>query len=173
MSWLRWVRVRGLIEGPFQKGRVEGLGEEARDASERPQDYGFAAMPVDGEGLRLEVGGHTIILRMDRTAERPQLAAFEVAVWHKEGHMVRLRAGRVVQVDCDHYLVNTRQYTVNASAGAAFNTPAVSASGDVTAAASVQGQTVQAATSLKVSGREVLGHNHGNVQNGAGNTSDF
>jgi phage gp45-like len=164
---LRWVRVRGLKEGRMQRGRVEGLEYDARDGSPRPQDYGFAANAVDGDGLRLEVCGHTIILRLDRTAERPALAPYEVAVWHKEGHMVRLKAGRVVQVDCDHYLVNAQQYTVNASTGMAFNTPTATASGVFNAG------SVAADASLKVGGKEVLGHNHGNVQNGGGITSGF
>lgn len=166
-NMLRWVRVRGLAEGRMQRGRVEGLEHDARDEAPRPQDYGFAANPVDGDGLRIEICGHTIILRLDRTAERPELAPYEVAMWHKEGHMVRLRAGRVVQVDCDHYLVNAQQYTVNASTGMAFNTPAATASGAFNAA------SVAADTGLKVAGKEVLGHNHGNVQNGDGNTGDF
>lgn len=142
--WMKWVRVRGLVEGVFQRARLESDGAHARDGALRPQDYGFAANPVDGEGLKLEVGGHTILLRVDRTAERPQLPAYEVAVWHQEGHMVRLRAGRVVQVDCD-------QYVVNASAGVVLNTPSVSASGSVIAT----GDVVGAGTSLH-------GHVHGN-----------
>jgi len=125
---MRWVRIRGLKEGKFQKGRVEGFEGDVRDDAQRPQDYGYAANPVDGEGLKLEVGGHTIIVRMDRTAERPQLAAYEVAVWHKEGHMVRLRAGRIIQVDCD-------QFIVNAATKVQLNTPLVQGSGDVKAGA--------------------------------------
>lgn len=157
---MRWVRVRGLTEGKFQSGRTEGFDGDVRDGAQRPQDYGFAANPVDGEGLRFEVGGHTIIIRLDRTAERPQLDAYEVAMWHKEGHMVRLRAGRIVQVDCD-------QFTVNASAGVTLNTPMVTASQGITS------QTAAAATSLKVAGKEVLGHTHANVQTGPGSTAGF
>lgn len=95
---MRWVRVRRLVEGLLQKGRVEGLEGDARDDAQRPQDYGFAAMPVDGEGLKLEIGGHTVIIRIDRMKERPQLAAYEVVVWHKEGHMVKLKAGGIVEI---------------------------------------------------------------------------
>lgn len=138
-GWMRWVKVRGLREGKFQSGRTEGFEGDVRDNAQRPQDYGFAANAVDGEGLKLEVGGHTVIIRMDRTAERPQLPAYEVAVWHKEGHMVRLKGGRIVQVDCD-------QFIVNASTKVALNTPlvtttgAINASGDVKAGAiSLQG----------------------------------
>jgi phage gp45-like len=157
---LRWVRVRGLREGRFQAGRVEGFEGDVRDDAQRPQDYGFAANPVDGEGLKLEVGGHTVIVRVDRSAERPQLPAYEVAVWHKEGHMVRLRAGRIVQVDCD-------EFVVNASTQVRLNTPMV------TASQAIEAQAVAAASSLQVAGKEVNGHDHGNVQTGSDHTAAF
>lgn len=157
---MRWVRVRGLKEGKFQQGRVEGFDSDVRDDAQRPQDYGFAANPVAGEGLKIEVGGHTVIIRVDRTEERPQLAAYEVAVWHKEGHMVRLKDGRIVQVDCD-------QFIVNASSGVSLNTPMV------TASQGISSQSVAAVSSLKVANKEVNGHGHANVQNGGGVTATF
>jgi phage gp45-like len=170
---MRWARVRGLVEGKIQKGRVEGLPNVSRDDAQRPQDYGFAANAVAGEGLVLEVGGHTVIVRLDRIAERPQLAAYEVAIWHKEGHTVRLRAGRIVQVDCDQYVINANQYTVNAVTGVAFNTPKVNASAAVEAGTTVQAQGMSATTSLKVGGKEVGGHYHGGVAFGTSNTANF
>lgn len=103
---LRWVRVRGLKEGKIQRGRVEGSENDARDDAQRPQDYGFAAAPVDGEGLKIEFGGHTVILRVDRLAERPQLAPYEVAVWHKEGHMMKLKAGGIVEISGARLIAN-------------------------------------------------------------------
>ena len=46
----------------------------------------------------MHVDGHTVVLRMDRLAERPQLAAHEVCVWHKEGHSITLKAGGVIEI---------------------------------------------------------------------------
>lgn len=159
MSWwdamVRRVRIRGLQEGLVQRGRVEALENSAADDAERFQDYGFAGNPVDGQGLQIEVGGHTLIIRMDRLVDRPQLAEFEVAVWHKEGHMVRLRAGKVVQVDCD-------ELVINASVGVTINSPTVQASGSVTA------PTVAATSSLTVQGKEMHLHAHGGVDTGSG-----
>lgn len=160
---MRWVRVRGLMEGKMQKGRVEGLENDARDDAQRPQDYGFAANAVAGEGLKLEVGGHTVIIRLDRTAERPRLAAYEVSVWHKEGHNVTLRAGKIIEANCD-------VFRVNAAVKVELNTPLVSASQVVTAATSVQAPTMTATTSLSVSGKEMKAHTHTNVQPGVGNS---
>lgn len=163
---MRWVRVRGLTEGRMQKGRVEGLENDARDDAQRPQDYGFAANAVAGEGLKLEIGGHTVIIRLDRTAERPRLAAYEVSVWHKEGHNVTLRAGKIIEANCDIF-------RVNAAVKVELNTPTVNASNTIVAATKVQAPTVAAGGSLTVAGKEVAGHSHGNVQNGAGVTANF
>jgi phage gp45-like len=140
---IRWVRVRSLREGFMQSARVEGLPNDARDGTPRPQDYGFSGNPGQGEGLRLEIDGNTVIIRLDRSAERPELALYEVAMWHKEGHSVTLKAGRVVQVDCD-------VYRVNASTKVEFNTPDATFSGTVHATGDIVG-----------AGKSVSTHVHG------------
>jgi phage baseplate assembly protein V len=161
---LRRARLRGLKEGLVQTVRVEALEHEAHDNAERHQDYGFAGNPVDGQGLKVSWGGHTVVLRMDRLADRPQLAAYEVAVWHKDGHMVRLRDGGLVQVDCT-------RLEINASAGIALNTPTVAVSAALMAAGSVSSPTVTAGSSLKVGGKEMSTHTHGGVAGGGGHTT--
>ena len=182
MSWmgdlLRRARIRGVKEGKVQTARAESTEADAKDDVERWQDYGFAANPVDGQGLVLNVAGHTLVVRLDRIGERPQLDAYEVALWHKEGHMVRLKAGKVVEVACDVFRVNAAQLvdirgpqvSVSASGGISLTTPQVAASGGVSAVGTVAGQAVAAATSLKVAGKEMAGHTHGNVQNGSGSS---
>lgn len=103
---LRRARLRGLIEGLVQKVRVEATEGDTKDAAERFQDYGFAANPVDGQGLKIDVDGHTIVIRMDRLGERPQLGAHEVTVWHKEGHRLTLKAGREIHVQGARLIVD-------------------------------------------------------------------
>lgn len=165
MSWtaalgdiLRRARLRGLQEGQIQRARAEAFGDKAHDDAERFNDYGFKAHPVDGQGLILNVGGMTIVLRMDRLAESPELAAYEVAVWHKEGHMVRLMAGKRIEVQgCDQVVVNaTGQVTINA--------PETVINGHLTVTdLSVLGDAL-------ISGRDFIGHTHGGVRSG-GDTS--
>lgn len=170
MGWwdniLRRARIRGVKEGSVQTARAEALENDAKDEAERWQDYGFACNPVDGQGLVINAGGHTIVLRMDRISERPQLGAYEVSVWHKEGHSVTLKAGKLVQVDCDTLVIN-------AAVGVTLNTPEVAASGAITAALSVGAPVVAAATSLTVDGAEVGGHDHGGVADGTERTDPF
>lgn len=123
--FLRRARIRGLKEGRVQTARIEALENDVKDAVERWQDYGFACNAVEGQGLVINAGGHTIVLRMDRIAERPQLAAYEVSVWHKEGHNVTLRNGKVVEANCDIY-------RVNAAVKVELNTPVVAMSAKAT-----------------------------------------
>lgn len=143
MSWLgnlvRRARLRGLVDGKVQTVRAESLENLAHDKAERHQDYGFAGNPVDGQGLVMHLDGDTLVIRLDRLAERPGLAPLEVAVWHSEGHMVKLKAGRVVEVTCDSLIVNasadvtinTPVMTVNASDQVTLATPLVSATTDL------------------------------------------
>ncbi|MEY2689820.1 MAG: hypothetical protein RL375_4019 [Pseudomonadota bacterium] len=146
MGWmsnlLRRARLRGLKDGAVQVARTEALEGDAKDEAERWQDYGFAANPVDGQGLVINWAGHTVVLRMDRITERPAMAPYDVAIWHKEGHQVRLKAGKVVEVTCDHLVVNAAQdvtitspvVTITASTSTTVTSPtvAVAASTSVT-----------------------------------------
>lgn len=128
---LRRARMRGLKEGKIQTARIEATENDSKDAVERHQDYGFAGNPVDGEGLVLHIDGHTVIIRKDRIAERPQLAAFEVAVWHKEGHKMTFKDGKLIEVECDDFVIKaknsikftTKTLTVQASTKARVESP--------------------------------------------------
>lgn len=163
---VRRVRVRNLVEGLVQVGSLVGFEPDARERAERFQDYGLASNPVSGEGLRIEVGGHTFILRMDRLAERPQLAPYEVCVWHKDGHKVTLRAGRVVDVECD-------QLNIVATAGMSIQTPLLSVQGNQAVSGSSTAQTVVGQTDVKIGSGSLKDHDHGNVSNGTQRTAKF
>lgn len=190
MSWLanlvRRARLRGLADGKVQTARAESLENQAHDAAERHQDYGFAAHPVDGQGLVMHLDGHTLVLRLDRIAERPGLAPFEVVVWHHEGHMVKLKAGRVVEVTCDHLVVNasvdvtinTPLMTVNASDHVELATPLVHATQAVTidgeldalANAHVSG-TLTADVDVQSGSISLINHKTSGVTPGSGTSS--
>lgn len=161
--FLRRARIRGLKEGQVQRGRSEATENDVKDDAERFQDYGLAANPVDGQGLVLTVDGHTIIVRMDRLAERPQLAAYEVAVWHKEGHKITLKDGKLIQVDCD-------TYRVNAAVKVEYNTPLVTNSGSMTNAGNMTAQgRVTGVAGVTAAGKALDGHTHPDITSG-GNT---
>lgn len=128
---LRRARLRSLKEGQVQTVRGEATENDVKDAIERFQDYGFAGNPVDGQGLVLHIDGHTIVIRKDRLAERPRLGAYEVCVWHKEGHKVTLKDGKLIEVECDDFVlkatnsvkIETKTMTVQASTKARVESP--------------------------------------------------
>lgn len=128
---LRRARMRSLKEGQVQTVRTEATEADTKDGVERHQDYGFAGNPVEGQGLILHIDGHTIVVRKDRLAERPQLAAYEVSVWHKEGHKVTLKDGKLIEVECDDFVlkasksvkIETQTMTVTASAKVRMESP--------------------------------------------------
>lgn len=160
-NMLRRARIRGLKEGKVQTARVEAFDTNSHDDAERHQDYGFAGNPVDGEGLRIEVGGHTVVIRMDRTAERPHLGAYEVCVWHKEGHKFTLKSGGLIQADCTRFVVN-------ASTEVVLNTPVVKASANVEAIGTVMAAVVNGTTEVIFAGASSTTHRHDLVQPGIG-----
>lgn len=129
---MRRARMRSLAEGKqVQTVRAESMENDGKDAVERWQDYGFAGNPVEGQGLIFHVDGHTVVFRKDRLAERPHLAAYEVSVWHKEGHHITLRDGKLVECECDHFVlkakedvsIETKRVSVKASEKIVNDTP--------------------------------------------------
>jgi phage baseplate assembly protein V len=150
-AMLRRARLRGLVEGLVQRVRAEATELDAKDEAERFQDYGFSANPVDGQGLMLTWGGHTIVLRMDRLAERPQLAAHEVCVWHREGHKVTLKAGGVVEAVCT-------RLEATATAEAVLTAPVISL--NATTEVRLNTPRVVVPTSLVLAGKEMATHRH-------------
>jgi phage baseplate assembly protein V len=161
IGWLRWGSVRGVKEGKVQSGRAEVFEHLGRDEAMRPQDYGFAALPVDGQGLVMEVGGHTIILRQDVLASRPALADYEVCIWHKEGHKVTMRAGQIVEVQCE-------QLVVNAGTSVTFNTPLMTLNTASIQAplATLVANVVNGLTNVLFAGKSGKDHTHGGVSRG-------
>lgn len=172
---LRRARLRTLTEGKVQTARAESLENDAKDDVERWQDYGFSGHAVEGQGLVLNVGGHTIVLRMDRLAERPQLAPFEVSVWHKEGHRVTLRAGKLVEVDCDTLRINAAvkveintplmemncdTLLVNAAAKVEHNTPLIAMSAAATVGDTLEVTNRMTAGGVTAAGKVIDGHAH-------------
>lgn len=183
-QFLRRARIRSIAEGKVQTARVEVFDHNGRDSAERWQDYGFAANPVAGEGLVMQVGGHTIIMRCDRIGERPQLAAYEVSVWHREGHCLTLGDGRRV------HIANAAEVTVDAGTKVLLNTPVVECSKDLVVGGNslikggqhVVGEStgdgnfstkgsMHGAGGVSSGSTDLDGHDHGGVERGGSRTN--
>lgn len=139
----------------IQQYKVNIFESRASEDAERFQDYGFAAQPSEGEGLVIDAGGSVIVLRIDRLKDRPTLANDEVAVWHKEGHKIHLKADQVIEVSC-------KKYKVTATEGVEYDTPQMTNTGEYSGRGDVKsgGQVSDSTGTMQSMRNTYNGHDH-------------
>lgn len=139
---VRRARMSLQAMGLVHKYKINIYEGNAPDNVERHQNYGTASAPAQGEGLVIDIGGTVFVLAVDSIKDRPKLANWDVALWHKDGHSVHLKAGKVVDVNCTTF--NLKAKTVNFDAPTINTTGRIVAAGDVTGAGvSLGGHTHQ------------------------------
>lgn len=124
--------------------QADALADEQLQDNEQFQDYGYTSNPPPGTmAVVLPLGGrtsHGIVIATEHGDYRlKSLKPGEVALYTDEGAKIVLGRGRVISVDCDEFRVNCKNYQVNASGGAKFDTPMVTASAQVTAQGQING----------------------------------
>ncbi|HED2005053.1 TPA: phage baseplate assembly protein [Klebsiella pneumoniae] len=133
----RLTRVKSDLS--IQQVQVNGLAGEKLQDAELFQHFGFTSCPPAGtQCIVLPIGGqtsHSIIIATENGAFRLQVASGEMAIYSDEGAYVHIKKGRIVETECDEYLVKTKKYTVQAedydvtaTTGANFETPLLKAS---------------------------------------------
>lgn len=140
--------------------QTEGLADEELPDVELFQEYGFTSNPPAGTmTVVLPVGGrtsHGIVVATEHGSYRlKSLAPGEVALYTDEGAKIVLKRNRVIETDCSIYRINCEQYEVNASGGAKFETPMVTASAQMTAEGQINGNgglAVQGGAGARVTG---------------------
>lgn len=182
--------------GKVQTIQAEGLAKETLQGLELLQQYGFTSNPLPGTmAVVIPVGGktsHGIVVATEHGSYRlAGLESGEVALYTDEGAKIVLKRGKIIEVDCDVYRVNCKEYEVNAESKADFNTPEVTTSQSLTAMAQItgnggmsikggtgsafEGNISQTSGSYETSGDvkagdiSLTGHEHTNGNNG-GNT---
>lgn len=106
----RLTRVKSGLS--IQQVQLKGLaGEQLQDA-ELFQHFGFTSCPPAGtQCIVLPIGGqtsHAIIIATENGAYRLQVASGEMAIYSEEGAFVHIKKGRIVEVECDEYLVKAK-----------------------------------------------------------------
>ena len=182
--------------GKVQTIQAEGLAKETLQGLELLQQYGFTSNPLPGTmAVVIPVGGktsHGIVVATEHGSYRlAGLESGEVALYTDEGAKIVLTRGKIIEVDCDIYRVNCKEFEVNAESKADFNTPEVTTSQRLTAMAQItgnggmsikggtgsafEGNISQTSGSYETSGDvkagdiSLTGHEHTNGNNG-GNT---
>lgn len=130
--------------GPLQTFQAKGLAGESLQDCELFQHYGFTSNPLPGAAaIVLPLGGrtsHSVVIATEHATYRLQeLKPGEVALYTDEGAKIALKRGRLIEMDCDEFRVNCKQFVVNAEEKADFNTPMVTASEQVTAQSQITG----------------------------------
>ncbi len=110
----------------------EGLADEQVQAMELMQHYGFTSVPLSGtQAVVIPLGGktsHGIVIATEHGSYRLQgLKAGEVALYTDEGSRIVLKRGRLIDVECDEFNVKCKRWNVEASDGARFDTPVLTA----------------------------------------------
>lgn len=182
--------------GKVQTIQAEGLAKETLQGLELLQQYGFTSTPLPGTmAVVIPVGGktsHGIVVATEHGSYRlAGLESGEVALYTDEGAKIVLKRGKIIEVDCDVYRVNCKEFEVNAESKADFNTPEVTTSQRLTAMEQItgnggmsikggtgsafEGNISQTSGSYETSGDvkagdiSLTGHEHTNGNNG-GNT---
>ncbi|MCD0491415.1 phage baseplate assembly protein V [Chromobacterium violaceum] len=159
----RSVLTRVNSAGSVQLVQADALAGEQLQDNELFQHYGYTSNPPPGTmAVVLPMGGrtsHGIIIATEHGNYRLQaLKPGEVALYTDEGAKIVLKRGRVIETDCDVFRVNCKQWEVNASASAAFNTPTLTASAELTAQGQINGNgglAIQGGSGASVTGKLV------------------
>lgn len=139
----RAVLKRTDSSGKVQTVQAGALAGEKLQDNELFQHYGFTSCPLPGTmAIVLPLNGstsHGIVIATEHGGYRlKNLKPGEVAIYTDEGASIIMKRGKIIEVNCDEYIVNTKKYNVKAEAysvgatqKASFETPLLSASNDI------------------------------------------
>ncbi|HDT1354230.1 TPA: phage baseplate assembly protein [Citrobacter freundii] len=140
----RGVITRVNSAGAAQTIQGKGLGPEPLQDIELFQHYGFTSNPLPGTmAIILPINGktsHGIVIATEHSRYRlKELKPGEVALYTDEGCNIVLKRGKIIEANCDDFIVNaknkysvnTADYNVNATNKANFDTPLLKATNDL------------------------------------------
>lgn len=128
----------------IQKVQVSGLADETIADVELMQQFGLTSVPPAGtQVVVIPVGGmttHSIVVATENGSFRVKnLKGGEVAVYDESGSSIILRNGKLIEVECDRFVLNCQEYSVNATQSAKFDTPLLETSQVMTAQGQING----------------------------------
>lgn len=129
----------------IQKTQVSALADETLQDVELMQHFGFTSVPPKNtQAVIIPIGGqtsHGIVIATENGEFRVKgLKSGEVAIYDASGSTIILKQGRLVEVDCDSFVLNCKTYQVNATSGANFDTPKLETSKVLTAQGQINGK---------------------------------
>ena len=114
----RGVLIRVNSGGDIQTIQGKGLATESLQDVEMFKQYGFTSNPPRGtKAIMLPLNGrtsHSVVIATEHAAYRlKSLKSGELAIYSDEGSNIILKRGKIIEVNCDEYIVNTKKHTVN------------------------------------------------------------
>lgn len=114
----RGVLIRVNSSGDIQTIQGKGFAGESLQDVEMFQQYGFTSSPPNGaKAIVLPLNGrtsHSVVIATEHASYRLKgLKSGELAIYSDEGSSIILKRGKIIEVNCDEYVVNTKKYTVN------------------------------------------------------------
>ncbi|MCW9699710.1 phage baseplate assembly protein V [Avibacterium sp. 20-129] len=159
------IAFRGVLNlvksgSDIQQVQVSGLADETIQDLELMQHFGFTSVPPSGtQAVVIPLGGkttHGIIVATENGSFRVKnLKNGEVAIYDSSGSTIILKNGRVIDIECDSFNVNCKQYQVTATDGANFVTPKLETDQQFVSQGKISGNggmTVQGGTGASFSG---------------------
>lgn len=121
----------------IQTAQVAGLADETLQDIEHIQQFGFTSNPPVGtEAIIVPLGGtttHGIIIATENGDYRiKSLAPGEVAIYNQSGASITLKAGKIINIECN-------ELNINASSGVKITSPEVNCSQQLTANGQING----------------------------------
>lgn len=157
----------------IQSAQIQLGADEIRDNTYRMAEFGFASNPPPGsDAVVVFIGGdrnNAMIVATGNQASRPHgLEPGETMIYDLQGKSIYFKADGSIVVDVKSGPVvvnNATEVTVNATTKVRLVTPLLEVTGDILDNCDTNTETV---ANMRTIYDE---HTHGDVQNGAGNTS--
>lgn len=147
----------------IQKVQVSGLADETIVDVEFMQQFGLTSVPPAGtQVVVIPMGGattHSVVVATENGSFRVKnLKGGEVAVYDQSGSSIVLHNGKLIEVECDRFVLNCKEYSINATSSAKFDTPLLETSQVMTAQGQINGNggmAVQGGSGATFSGNVV------------------
>lgn len=125
-------------EPGLQLAQGEALAGEQAQAVEVLQQFGFSSgIPADSQLIVLPLAGRSsasVVIATEHGAYRLKVGPGEVRMYSQEGAYVHIKAGRVVDIDCDDLRIKAKNSAViEAGQGIVLDTPLTTVTGNMTA----------------------------------------
>lgn len=143
-------------EPGLQLAQGEALAGEQAQAVEVLQQFGFSSgIPADSQLIVLPLAGRSsasVVIATEHGAYRLKVGPGEARMYSQEGAYVHIKAGRVVEIDCDDLRIKAKNSAViEAGQGIVLDTPLTTITGNMTSTGE-KGDSVEMTANVRLQG---------------------